>query len=78
MSKSWLIQFVGGPKDGETTRVPVGLHEVRVASHPDNTNLYADRMPAELSVVYNYRIRIIKGQFVQFHDGSFPFDFCGQ
>jgi hypothetical protein len=77
MSDSWLIQFVGGPKDGETTRVPVGLHEVRVLSHLDNTNLYADGMRAELSVVYNYRIRIINGQFVKFPDGSFPFDFCG-
>jgi hypothetical protein len=78
MSDSWLIQFVGGPKDGETTRVPVGLHEVRVASHPDNTNLYPDGMRAKLSVVYNYRSRIYNGQLVQFPDGSFPFDFCGQ
>jgi hypothetical protein len=77
MSDSWLIQFVGGPKDGEKTHVPVGKHDVFVASHTDNTNLYADGMRAKPSIVYNYRIRIVDGEFLQLPDGSFAFDFCG-
>lgn len=73
------IEFVGGPRDGESQWIPSDLMTMQVASIPNSTAaLYLQAERAAPVKLQRYQLRVLSGIPVRLPSGRYAMDFVGE
>jgi len=71
------IEFVGGPRDGESQWIPDDLMTMQVASIPNSTaDLYLQAERAAPVKLNAYHLRLVSGIPVRLPSGRYAMDFA--